>query len=300
MEVKLVLNSIEYKDLTSYCNLNDLLISDVVKKSFIKGFNIERYGLLGVNQIDNKTETIVEKIVEVIKEVPVEKVVEVIKEVPVEKIVEVVKEVEVEKIVEVVKEIPVEKVVEIIKEVHTPPTEVKVVEYVDREVFIEVPVEKILTKVVNICDNSEMDEMVEKTQKLEIDNELLLSKIKDLDKQLEISSIKKTEIENNLQNEKNNLLNKIMDLESRSPEVVEIVKEVPTEVIKEVFVEKMVVDDTKQKMLEQTLQNLRSDMITKDKKIKELEDIITSFQKQQQNVGAAYLRGSNLDSTMFK
>lgn len=71
----------------------------------------------------------VEKIVEVIKEVPVEKevekIVEVIKEVPVEKevekIVEVIKEVpiekEVEKIVEVIKEVPVEKIVEVIKEI---------------------------------------------------------------------------------------------------------------------------------------------------------------------------------------
>ena len=64
----------------------------------------------------------VEKVIEVVKEVPVEKVVEVevIKEVPieVEKIVkvEVVKEVpiEVEKVVEVVKEVPVEKIVEVV------------------------------------------------------------------------------------------------------------------------------------------------------------------------------------------
>ena len=212
MEVKLLLNSIEYKDLTSYCNLNDLLISDVVKKSFSKGFNIERYGLLNANQDDNKTETVVEKIVEVIKEVPIEKVVEVvkevtvekivevIKEVPVEKIVEVVKEVFVEKIVEVIKEVPVEKVVEVIKEVHTPQNEVKVVEYVDREVIVE----------------------------------------------------------------------------------------------------KVIGDDTKQKMLEQTLHNVRVDILSKDKKIKELEDMISSFQKYQQNTGAAYLRGSNLDNTMFK
>jgi hypothetical protein len=53
-------------------------------------------------------------------------------------------------------------------------------------------------------------------------------------------------------------------------------------------------------MLEQTLQNLRIDMMTKDKKIKELEDTVSLLQRQQQNIGAAYLRGSNLDNTMFK
>lgn len=59
----------------------------------------------------------VEKIVEVIKEIPVDRIVEKIveKEIPVEKIVE--KEVPVEKIVEVIKEVPVEKIVEVIKEV---------------------------------------------------------------------------------------------------------------------------------------------------------------------------------------
>ena len=50
MEVKLNLSTTEHKDLLSYCNLNDLLISSVVKDSFTVGFNIERYGLLNVNQ----------------------------------------------------------------------------------------------------------------------------------------------------------------------------------------------------------------------------------------------------------
>ena len=46
MDVKLNLSNSEHKDLVNYCNLNDLLISEVVKKSFTTGFNIERYGLL--------------------------------------------------------------------------------------------------------------------------------------------------------------------------------------------------------------------------------------------------------------
>jgi hypothetical protein len=102
MEIKLNLTNGEHKDLVSYCNLNDVLISEVVKKSFTTGFNIERYGLLNSNSSQEKiVEKEVEKIVEVIKEVPVEKIVEVIKEVVVEK--------PVEKII--MKEVPVEKIV---------------------------------------------------------------------------------------------------------------------------------------------------------------------------------------------
>lgn len=79
MDVKLTLTNSEHKELVAYCNLNDLLVSEVVKKSFTNGFNVERYGLLNDN-----SEPIIK---EVIIEVPVEK--EVIKEVIVEKIVEI-------------------------------------------------------------------------------------------------------------------------------------------------------------------------------------------------------------------
>jgi len=93
MEVKLNLSNTEHKELVSYCNLNDLLVSEVVKKSFTTGFSIERYGLLseGAKVVEKEVEKIVEKRVEipveVIKEVVKIEYVEVIKEV--EKIVEV-------------------------------------------------------------------------------------------------------------------------------------------------------------------------------------------------------------------
>lgn len=122
MEIKLNLTAEEHKDLVSYCNLNDLVISSVVKSSYISGFNIERYGLLNFSNNkdkENYKEVIVEKKievpVEVVKEivkieyVEIQKPIEIIKEVPVERVVE--------KIVEVVKEVPVEKVVEVLKEV---------------------------------------------------------------------------------------------------------------------------------------------------------------------------------------
>jgi len=135
MEVKLKLTKEEHKDLVSFCNLNDLLISSVVKDSFTTGFNIERYGLL--NSVTSKDK-------QVEKEVIVEKRVEV----PVEIIKEVVKieYVEIEKPVEVIKEVVVEKLVEIVK---------------------EVPVEKVVEKIVKVSDDTQVNELLLKIQQLE-------------------------------------------------------------------------------------------------------------------------------------
>lgn len=90
-----------HKDILTFISLNEIKDVDVfINKCFKKGFDIEKYGLLG-----NETEV---REVEKIVEVPVEKVVEIIKEVPVPPV-----EIEVIKYVdrEVIKEVPVEKVV---------------------------------------------------------------------------------------------------------------------------------------------------------------------------------------------
>ena len=116
MNITLNLNSKEYQDLTKYCELNKLIPEDIVKKSYLEGFMIEKYGLLNGS---NETKE-VEVIKEVIKyvEVPVVEEKEVIK----------IEYVEIEK--------PVEKIVEVIREIITPPTEV--IKYVDREGIKEV------------------------------------------------------------------------------------------------------------------------------------------------------------------
>jgi len=219
MDVKLSLSNIEYKDLTNYCNLNDLLISSVVKKSFTTGFNIDRYGLLGESP----------------------------------------------------------KEVEVIKEV-------KVIEYVDREVIKEIIVEVPVSKIVDIWDESQKDELVGKTEQLKKENEFFSTKVEELNSQLKIFSTKTSKMENIFQNEKNELLLKIQQLEERKPEIIE----------------KVVGDETKQKMLEQTLQTLRMENFNKDKKIKELEEIVSDCKKYEQKTGAVYLRGTNLDETLYK
>jgi hypothetical protein len=264
MDIQIKLNSNEEKDLKSYCKLNKLEQDDIVKKSYLTGFNVERYGLLPGQK------GVVEK--EVIKEI--EKFVEV----PVEVIREVVKI----EYVEVPKEI--EKIVEVVKEIPSDPIEVKVVEYIDREVvkevIKEVPVEKVVEKIVNIYDNSQIDELLTKIQQLESENEIF--------------STKRTEMENIFQNEKNDLLLKIQHLETKQPEVVEV--------IKEVIIEKEVDNGNKAKLdaLQQTVMKLRQETLEKDKQIKELEKTVSDIQKFQEDKKAVYLNGSNLDKKMYK
>jgi len=263
MEIKLKLTNEEHKELIAFCNLNDLLISSVVKDSFTTGFNIERYGLLnmgGNREKQVEKEVILEKRVEipveVIKEVvkieyvEVEKLVEVIKEVPVEKVVE--------KIVEIIKEIPVEKVVV-------------------KEVINEVPVDRI----VYVTDQQELNEKIfQKDQEFENHRKNFSDKLKSL--------------ENNFQNEKRELLLKIEELESKPPEIIETVKEV--------FIEKEVnlVDKTKMDKIQETLMKLRQENIEKDKTIKELEKKIDSLIQSDLQKGAVFLKGSNLDDRLYK
>ena len=95
MDIILDLNSKEYQDLTKYCELNKLVLGNIVKKSYLEGFMIEKYGLLNGSESTKEVEVIKEVIKYV--EVPVVEEKEVIK----------IEYVEVEKIVEVIKEVPV-------------------------------------------------------------------------------------------------------------------------------------------------------------------------------------------------
>lgn len=294
MDYKLTLSNSENKDLVSYCNLNDLRISEVIKKSYLEGFNIERYGLLNVGGEKEKIiekEVVVEKRVEIpveiIKEVvkveyvevekPVEKIVEVVKEIPVEKtiekLVEVVKEVPVEKIVEVVKEVPVEKIVEVVK---------------------EIPVEKI----VYVTDQEEMKSKIfQKEQEFEQQRQEFSTKSKEMENIFQKEMSKKDEDLAELRQTLDELLAK-----PPIEKVVEVVKEIPVEVIKEVIVEKDSDNNWKSKMdaLQQTVQKLKLDNIEKTKQIEEYEKTIEEIQKFQQERKAAFLKGSNLDDTLYK
>ena len=269
MEVKLNLSNTEHKDLLAYCNLNDLLISSVVKDSFTTGFNIERYGLLnaGIEEKQVIKEVIVEKRVEI----PVETIKEVVKIEYVEVPVEVVREVTVEKIVEVIKEVPVERVVEKIVEVIK---EIPVEKVVIQEVIKEVPVEKVVEKIIKVSDDTQINELLLKIQQLENISPKVVEVIKEVP------------------------VDKVVIQEK----IVEVIKEVPVEVVKEIIIEKEGDSNLKPKMdaLQNTVQKLKLDNIEKDKLIKEYEKTIEDIQKFQNETKAMYLKGSNLDDKLYK
>ena len=179
MEITLKLDSKEYKDLTRYCELNKFNTDDIVKKSYLEGFAIEKYGLLGNSGGVQEKQVEIEVIREKRVEIPVEVIKEVVKveyvEVPVEKIVTVEKPVE--RLVEVIKEIPVEKVV-------------------IKEVVKEVPIEKVVTKTEYISDDTKTNELLLKIEQLESERQEFSTKVDSLTKEGEKFSTITQEMEN--------------------------------------------------------------------------------------------------------
>ena len=271
----LVLTKVEHQDLESYSKLNNLDVDVVLKNSYLQGFRIEKYGLLGnpgaVHEKQVLKEVIVEKRVEVPVEVIIEKIVIEYVEIEKEIIREVPREIVVEKIVEVVKEIPVEKVIEKTVEVIK---EIPVDRIIIQEVIKEVPVEKVVIRTEYITDESKVAELVEELERLRnlppttVDREV----IKEVQVPYEV--VKEIQV------------------------VKEVTVEVPVEVIREVLVEKKNSEDTQR--LQDTLNKLRQQSIDKDVKIKELEDEIISLKSLQQQQKAVYLRGSNLDNKLYR
>ena len=266
MNITLELDSKQYKDLTRYCELNKFVPEDIVKKSYLEGFTIEKYGLLsGTGGVQEK---------EVIKEVVVEKRVEI----PVEVIKEVVKIEYVEVPVEVIKEVFVEVLVE-------------------KEVVKEVPVETIVTKIEYISDNTSENELLLKIQQLEQEFSTKTTEIGIIRE--EFSTIT-TEMENIFQDK---MSKKDEELDRLRQELDEQLDRPPVEKIVEVVVEKEITDNSlKSKLdaLQNTLAKARQETLEKDKKIKELESTIMDIQKFQENKPAIYLKGSNLDNKLYK
>jgi hypothetical protein len=161
----------DLQDMKKFCEINNIELDALLKKSFKTGYNIEKYGLLG--KTGGEQEKWVEK--EVIVEKRVEVPVEVIREV--EKVVEKIIEVP----IEIVKEIPVEKVVV-------------------QEIIKEIPVEKIVTKVEYISDNSQVDEMAKKINDLESEKKIFSTKIEELEEENKKFSTIIKEKENIFQN----------------------------------------------------------------------------------------------------
>jgi hypothetical protein len=142
-------------------------------------------------------------------------------------------------------------------------------------------------KIVYVTDQEEM-------------NSKIFQKEQEFEEQRQIFSTKTQELENIFHNEKKELLSKIQELETKEPEVKEIIREV--EVIKEVIIEKQTTGDLQPKLdaLQNTVHKLKQDNIEKDKKIREYEQTIQDIQKFQEEKKAMFLRGSNLDDKLYK
>jgi hypothetical protein len=179
------------------------------------------------------------------------------------------KRVEIEVIVEKRVEIPVEVIKEVEKIVEVPVEIIK-------EVIIEkeVPVEKIVTKIEYICDKTTEDELGG-----------IIAKLKN-----EMS--KKDEKLDELRHNLDELLDK--------PPIeiikeVEIIKEIPVEIIKEVEVIKEIEKpNDKVNLLQQTIQNLTSEVRELKKKNEELENKLNDQPRQSGEIPAKFFGGSNL------
>jgi chromosome segregation ATPase len=191
-------------EIWEYCRLNDITdLNAFMLKSLQQGFNIEKYGPTPFTVGDKEPEIIekeIEKIVEVVKEVPVEviKEIEKIVEVPVE----VIKEVIVEKPVEVIKEVVVsddESVNKLQKEldsikvnerVHLKSLRDKVKKLKEKDVEISDLNRKISDLVAQILQlKSELNELGGKTTELEEELEEERKKVSELSDDKNIKSL---------------------------------------------------------------------------------------------------------------
>ena len=150
-----------------------------------------------------------------------------------------------------------------------------------REKRAEVPVEvireveKIVTKIEYISDKTGEDELFGKIEQL---NENIFHLNEELESERKIFSTKTEEMENNFHYE----------MSKKESELDELRRNLDVKV-----------DNKNEKMLQETLQKLRKEMSNKDEKIKELEKINNNLQDTtQNNVGAIFLRGSNLNNRL--
>lgn len=164
-------------DIINYCKLNN--IEDIEKfkiDCFKKGYNIEKYGLLG--EIDETK--IIEK--EIIKEVVVEKPIEVVKEVIsyVEKPIEIIKEVIVEKPVEVI----VTKTEYISDDTKTNELLLKIQQLENEKNELSLRLQQLYEEQQNIKNNDKSKLLEETLYKLRVELSEKNKKIKELEEQV--------------------------------------------------------------------------------------------------------------------
>ena len=214
-------------EIWEYCRMNDIPnIDEFIIKMVRQGYTVEKFGAtpLGTGEVKE-----VEKIVEVVKEVPVEKIVEVIKELPIEVI---------------------------------------------KEVIVEKPIDRVIEKEIYITDDDQVNELGGKITKLE---ENIFQLNEELETERKNFSTKTEEMENNFQNK----------MSKKNEELDELRQSLDIKL-----------DDNKEKMLQDTLQKLRKELLDKNKKIEELQNINKDLQLLNTQKKGFYMRGSNLNDTL--
>jgi len=178
---------------------------------------------------------------------------------------EVIVEKRVEVPIEVIKE--VEKIVEVPVEVIK---EVPVEKVVIKEVIKEIPVDRVVEKIIQTSDDTQVNELLSKIDQL---NGEISIKSLEIDNIRQEFSTKTEEMENIFQNK----------MSKKDEELDELRRNL------DIFV-----TNDKTKMLQETLQNLRSELQQKNEQLKELGKINRELLNGNQN--QAYLmRGSNLN-----
>jgi chromosome segregation ATPase len=160
-----------------------------------------------------------------------------------------------------------------------------------REIRVEIPVEvikeveKVVTKIEYISDNSQQNELLLKIQQLE--NEMS-KKNEELDELRRKFSIKEEEL--------NQLRQEFSTKDTENENIFHYKMSKKDEELDEL---RRKLDDpvtnNNINMLQNTLQKLRGELSEKNQKIKELEQINKGLSDNQQTSGAYLLRGSNLN-----
>jgi hypothetical protein len=253
---------------SAFCESQEIKdVDNFMYLCFKQGFDIKRYGLLGKTLNDGEKDLIKEVIVEKIVEVPIDRIVE--------------------KIVEVTKEIPVEKVV-------------------IQEVIKEVPVDRVIEKEIYITDDEQIKELSNKIERLqnkppiekivEVPVDRIVEIVKEVEKIVEVPVEKIVTNIEYIRDEKieNELFGKIEQLENETAKKNEELDELRcslAELRQKLDIKE---DNDKIKLLQQTIQNIRTELQQKNEQIKELEKINRDLLNGNQNQ-AYLLRGSNLN-----
>ena len=171
--------------------------------------------------------------------------------------------------VEVSGEVPVEVIKEVEKIVEVP---------VDRivEVIKEVPVEiiKEVEKIIYTSDDTQVNELLLKIEQL---NGEISTKTGEIDIIRQEFSTKTEEMENNFHYE---ISNKDKDLDELRRNL------------------DIKLDDTQTKLLQDTLQKLRKELLEKNKKIENLEKINEDLENKHNPLKAVFMKGSNLRNNL--